>query len=190
MRIDGTLKTWNDSKGYGFITPNNGGQDIFVHVSDYPRRGGKPKLAEALSFEIQLNPDGKKKAINVQRPAAAAKQRTGKRSSERVQQSGRGFLGRLVSVILLVVICAIAYNYAAPKFKNPSPENVSAQPLSSTATTPRPSPWRCDGRTHCSQMTSCDEATYFLRNCPGVEMDGDGDGTPCEQQWCTSPFAK
>jgi len=39
-------------------------------------------------------------------------------------------------------------------------------------------------------MTSCDEATYFLRNCPGVEMDGNRDGVPCEQQWCTSPFAK
>lgn len=44
--------------------------------------------------------------------------------------------------------------------------------------------FRCDGRTHCSQMTSCDEAFYFLRNCPGVKMDGGGDGVPCERQWC------
>ncbi|GAB4040851.1 MAG: hypothetical protein Fur0014_11660 [Rubrivivax sp.] len=44
--------------------------------------------------------------------------------------------------------------------------------------------YRCDGRTHCSQMRSCDEAKYFLANCPGVEMDGDRDGIPCEQQWC------
>jgi Excalibur calcium-binding domain len=42
----------------------------------------------------------------------------------------------------------------------------------------------CDGRTYCSQMKSCAEATYFVRNCPGVEMDGDGDGVPCESQWC------
>jgi len=44
--------------------------------------------------------------------------------------------------------------------------------------------FRCDGRTHCSQMTSCAEATYFLNNCPGVKMDGDNDGIPCEAQWC------
>lgn len=44
--------------------------------------------------------------------------------------------------------------------------------------------FKCDGRTHCSQMTSCAEATYFLRNCPGTKMDGDGDGIPCEQQFC------
>ncbi len=44
--------------------------------------------------------------------------------------------------------------------------------------------FRCDGRTRCSQMTSCEEATYFQRHCPGVQMDGNGDGVPCERQWC------
>lgn len=44
--------------------------------------------------------------------------------------------------------------------------------------------FQCDGRTRCPQMTSCDEAVYFLRHCPGVQMDGDHDGVPCEDQWC------
>ena len=42
----------------------------------------------------------------------------------------------------------------------------------------------CDGRRYCSQMTSCAEAKYFLASCPGVKMDGDKNGIPCEQQWC------
>jgi hypothetical protein len=42
----------------------------------------------------------------------------------------------------------------------------------------------CDGREYCSQMTSCAEATWFLKHCPGMKMDGDGDGIPCEKQWC------
>jgi hypothetical protein len=42
----------------------------------------------------------------------------------------------------------------------------------------------CDGRTYCSQMTSCKEAEYFLQHCPDVKMDGDRDGIPCETQWC------
>jgi hypothetical protein len=53
--------------------------------------------------------------------------------------------------------------------------------------TPKKTPtsrFRCDGRTHRSQMTSCDEATFFLRNCSDVKMDGDRDGIPREQQWC------
>jgi hypothetical protein len=44
--------------------------------------------------------------------------------------------------------------------------------------------FKCDGRTYCSQMTSCEEATFFLRNCPNVKMDGNNDGVPCEKQWC------
>jgi len=44
--------------------------------------------------------------------------------------------------------------------------------------------FHCDGRAHCSQMTSCAEAEFFLRNCPGDQMNGNHDGEPCEQQWC------
>lgn len=44
--------------------------------------------------------------------------------------------------------------------------------------------FQCDGRTHCSEMTSCAEAKYFLAHCPGTQMDGDGDGRPCESQHC------
>ncbi|MGZ8136758.1 MAG: excalibur calcium-binding domain-containing protein [Methylococcaceae bacterium] len=44
--------------------------------------------------------------------------------------------------------------------------------------------YKCDGRTHCSQMTSCEEASFFLQNCPGTKMDGNNDGIPCEKQWC------
>lgn len=40
--------------------------------------------------------------------------------------------------------------------------------------------FRCDGRQHCSQMSSRAEAVFFLRNCPNTKMDGDHDGVPCE----------
>lgn len=46
------------------------------------------------------------------------------------------------------------------------------------------SSFQCDGRTHCSQMKSCEEATFFLNNCPNTKMDGNRDGVPCESQWC------
>ncbi len=39
----------------------------------------------------------------------------------------------------------------------------------------------CDGRQHCSQMTSRAEAEFFTRNCPNTKMDGDHDGIPCER---------
>lgn len=42
------------------------------------------------------------------------------------------------------------------------------------------SSFKCDGRVHCSQMTSRAEAEFFVRNCPNTKMDGDRDGIPCE----------
>lgn len=42
------------------------------------------------------------------------------------------------------------------------------------------SEFECDGRQHCSQMTSRAEAEFFLKNCPNTKMDGDHDGVPCE----------
>ncbi|WP_223483621.1 excalibur calcium-binding domain-containing protein [Pseudomonas sp. A-RE-19] len=60
------------------------------------------------------------------------------------------------------------------------------QGISAVATAPKPvsAPFKCDGRKYCSQMTSCAEAKNFLQNCPGMAMDGDNDGIPCEAQWC------
>ena len=45
------------------------------------------------------------------------------------------------------------------------------------------SQFSCQGKTHCSQMRSYEEAKFYLDNCPGTQMDGDGDGIPCERQF-------
>ena len=71
---------------------------------------------------------------------------------------------------------------AAPA--TPAPGGQQRPAAASPTASPAAS-FRCDGRTYCSQMTSCAEARYFLASCPGVKMDGDGNGIPCENQWCT-----
>lgn len=80
--------------------------------------------------------------------------------------------------VMLLIICAaiIGYHFF---FKGPE---VTVE--SSAATPAATQQFQCDGRTHCSQMTSCEEAQFFLDNCPGTTMDGDNDGIPCEKQWC------
>jgi predicted negative regulator of RcsB-dependent stress response len=42
----------------------------------------------------------------------------------------------------------------------------------------------CDSRNSCGQMTSCEEAKFFIQNCPGMSREGNREGTTCEQQWC------
>jgi micrococcal nuclease len=67
-----------------------------------------------------------------------------------------------------------------------STAGTPAPALPSAAAAPATADARCDGRLYCSQMKSCDEAKWFLKNCPGVKMDGNRDGLPCEKQWCGS----
>lgn len=44
--------------------------------------------------------------------------------------------------------------------------------------------YSCTGKTVCPEMKSCNEAMFYLKNCPDVEIDGDFDGIPCEEQHC------
>jgi len=55
-----------------------------------------------------------------------------------------------------------------------SSSNDDYHPVSETSSS------QCLGKTRCSEMTSCAEAIFYLQNCPGTQMDGDGDGKPCE----------
>lgn len=76
-------------------------------------------------------------------------------------------------------------NAAEKKRRTAAASAAAATPLEPPrAPTAATGNFSCDGRQYCSQMRSCAEAKYFLANCPGVKMDGDRDGIPCEEQWC------
>ncbi len=62
----GTVKWFNDSKGFGFITPDDGGDDLFAHFSAIVSTGFKTlKEGQRVSFEITQGPKGKQ-ASNIQ----------------------------------------------------------------------------------------------------------------------------
>ena len=62
----GIVKWFNDSKGYGFITPDGGGEDLFAHFSEIKSNGFKSlKENQRVSFEVTTGPKGKQ-ASNIQ----------------------------------------------------------------------------------------------------------------------------
>ena len=62
----GIVKWFNDSKGFGFITPDEGGEDLFAHFSAIQSNGFKSlKVKQRVSFEVTTGPKGKQ-ASNIQ----------------------------------------------------------------------------------------------------------------------------
>ena len=63
----GTVKWFNATKGYGFITPDAGGQDVFVHISAVERAGMSTLNKEQrVSYELETDQRGKTSAVNLQ----------------------------------------------------------------------------------------------------------------------------
>jgi CspA family cold shock protein len=62
----GTVKFFNDSKGYGFIQPDDGGKDAFVHVTAVERAGMNGlQQDQRLSYELEEDRRGKTSAVNL-----------------------------------------------------------------------------------------------------------------------------
>ena len=178
MRTHGTLTKWNDDRGFGFITPAKGAPDLFVHISAFPRDGARPQLNELISFETEAGPDGKQRAVRVMRPG----QRLPRRPAAAREHHGPKdrWLSGLFTLLAITGLGAYGYSQYTKRVSPAEGRASSVTVIPASA----PSPYSCDGRTMCSQMTSCAEATFFIRNCPNTQMDGDSDGVPCESQLC------
>ena len=67
MSITGTVRFFNADKGYGFIAPENGGADAFVHISAVERAGMITlNQDQRISYELEQDRRGKMAAVNLQ----------------------------------------------------------------------------------------------------------------------------
>ncbi|WP_034412413.1 excalibur calcium-binding domain-containing protein [Derxia gummosa] len=147
-------------------------------------------IAPARDAAARVDADDRVRRVGAdRRPRAAGKatirdtRRTPEGASGRRDGGRRGGRYRLLVLTTLVILAVAGWDQLQRHRTDPAAEPAD---LAEPAT---PEPLRsCDGRLRCNQMTSCDEATWFLRHCPGTEMDGDHDGVPCEQQWCGGRF--
>ncbi|WP_420001954.1 excalibur calcium-binding domain-containing protein [Acinetobacter sp. LF10] len=110
-----------------------------------------------------------------------------RRKSKQEHESG-GVFGTLITVVIVGVIGYLVYGFIQGSLHR---NELVNQPIiqkmlkiaNTQAVNSNPNHFQCDGRTHCSQMRSYEEAVFFLRNCPDTEMDGNNDGEPCERQF-------
>jgi cold shock CspA family protein len=186
-RLKGTLSKWNDDKGYGFISPSKGAQNIFVHISSFDRNlSRRPKEGDTIFYYVATDKEGKTKAVDASIEGVEEVTRTirpSRKSESRSPKSG-GWKGLVIGIIILIG----SGIFLSDRLLSNKPTKSSFVKSSNSRTVTQPikqtSRFTCSGKTHCSQMTSCEEATFYLRNCPGTKMDGDNDGIPCERQHC------
>jgi len=65
VRYQGKITDWKDDKGFGFITPNGGGQLVFVHIKSFSNRQQRPVGDEIVTYELTHDPKGRPQANSV-----------------------------------------------------------------------------------------------------------------------------
>ncbi len=119
-RQKGRLKTWKDDRGFGFIKPEGGGADLFVHIRDFGNIPRKPRVGDWIQYQPMKDQQGRWRAADVQieglqRSASSpkntpkAKSRPGQ--SQRNKRSRSPLVGRAVSLILLVSMILAGLNF-------------------------------------------------------------------------------
>lgn len=105
MRLKGVIKSWNDERGFGFIEPALGGDDIFFHISAFSRRAGRPQISQRVLFEVERAPKGKLRARNVELNRV---ERPIPKTIARNSQAQHG-TGTLVFIPVFIIVYLVAF---------------------------------------------------------------------------------
>ena len=106
MRFEGLLKSWNDERGFGFLEPLQGNEDIFVHITAFRGLIGRPQVGQAMSFEVEVGPQGKKRAKRVE-PIRAGHTSRRKPPESPAQQGAAKLIVIPLFLVLYIVVSVI-----------------------------------------------------------------------------------
>ena len=109
MRFEGILKSWNEERGFGFLEPLQSGEDVFVHIKAFRAGVGSPQVGEAMSFEVEVGPQGKKRAKNVEPIKAGRISRPRPRPRTQSEPQGSSTLLALPLFIVLYIVLEILW---------------------------------------------------------------------------------
>ena len=100
MRYKGKITNWKDDQGFGFIAPNGGGKEVFVHIKSFANRQRRPVVNEIVTYELEADADGRALAKSV----AFAGERVPSATS-----SGRSNVSLILAAAFLVFVTGSAF---------------------------------------------------------------------------------
>ncbi|CAV18421.1 MULTISPECIES: cold shock domain-containing protein [Vibrio] len=153
--MNGKIVRWVDERGFGFINSDELKGDIFVHISKFRKGYRSPKVGDSVEFQLSHSSS---------KLSASSAQLVG------IEPLKSNPLSLILSALIVGLIGAAFYLFLLEPKLNPAYESMG---------------FSCQGKMYCSEMLSCDEAKFYLANCPNVKIDGDRDGIPCESQFCS-----
>ncbi len=186
----GKLVRWIDEKGFGFIKPENGSNEIFIHISTLRSMSRKPIVGDVIQYQIGFDSNGKTRAVDAKIEGVSQVMTVVPLSEKRKEWPHRTYSHRANKpqksfnifpiIVLIGVVIVFVYSKVSKEkniVENIKVPTVEKQPIVQIEQ------FQCEGKVWCTQMSSYDEALFYIRNCPGTNMDGDGDGIPCERQF-------
>jgi cold shock protein len=106
--VKGVLKTWKEDRGFGFIKPNDGGQDIFIHISALKGVSRRPITGDVIYYQITKDNRGKYKAINAQIEGVSI---ANDKEENLLKTSGskKGTIAMAVGLLIIIAIAVFIY---------------------------------------------------------------------------------
>lgn len=105
MRYQGKITDWKDDQGFGFITPNGGDKQVFVHIKSFANRQRRPAGNEIVTYELRTDAKGRAQAENV----AFVGDRTAGGHASR-----RGAVSLTLAALFLVFVAASVFSGKLP----------------------------------------------------------------------------
>jgi len=106
--VKGVLKTWKEDRGFGFIKPDDGGKDIFIHISALKGVSRRPKTGDVIYYQITKNNRGKYKAINAQIEGLSIVEDNAE-DLLKISSSKKGIIAMAAGLLIIIAIALLIY---------------------------------------------------------------------------------
>ena len=110
--VKGVLKTWKEDRGFGFIKPDDGGKDIFIHISALKGVSRRPITGDVIYYQIAKDNRGKYKATNAQiEGVSLAEDKAG--DLIKISSSKKWTIALAAGLLIIIVVAVFIYKRQA-----------------------------------------------------------------------------